>query len=80
MWEMRHLAVLLLLLQEVVMRVCFAFQSLFNDHCRWCVFNRAIGPMKMARKTRELLPLSMVCSWFWSVRGECQAEPEEVIQ
>lgn len=33
-----------------------------------CVFNRAIGPMEMARKTRELLTLSLACSWFWSVR------------
>lgn len=77
---MRHMDVLLLLLQEVIMRACFAFQFLLKDHCRRCAFNGAIGPLEMARKTRELLPLRLVCSWFWSVRGECQAEPEEVIQ
>lgn len=71
--------VLLLLLQEVIKRVCFAFQSLLKDHCRRCVFNGVIGPMEMARKTRDLLPLSLVCSRFWSVGEECQAEPEEVV-
>lgn len=77
---MRHIDVLVLLLQEVIMRVCFAFQFLLKDHYGRCAFNRAIGPMEMARKTRELLPLSLVCSWFWPLRGGCQAEPEEVIQ
>lgn len=61
---MGHMDVLLLLLQEVIMRVCFAFQFLPKDHCRRCFFNRAIVPMEMARKTRELLPLSLACSWF----------------
>lgn len=42
---------LFLLLQEFIMKICFAFQSLLKDHCRRCVFNRAIGLMKMARKT-----------------------------
>ena len=64
---------------EVIPRVCFAFQSLLEDLCSGCVCSRAVGTVELARKTGELHPLSFVCSWVWTVSGECQAKPEEVI-
>lgn len=49
--------VLLLLLQEVITRVCFAFQSLLEDHCR------AIDPMEMSEKPENFFLLA------WSAHG-----------
>lgn len=64
---------------EVIPRVCFAFQPLLKDRCSRCVCSRAVGTVEGARKTEGLLPPSSVCSWFWTVSGECQAEPGVVI-